>query len=827
MKIYLFATIGVAVGLLSASPASAQETLCDASSADCRTPLMNLINNERVGIDVGVWFFKDDRYVQALVRAKQRGVRVRVLMDPRANANYPTNAFELDRLKNAGIAMRRRTAGDILHWKLMIFDGQGVVEWSGANYSPVAFVPQDPYKDYEDEVIFFSKQLLDSFMTIFDDTWTNTTDYANYANISEPLTRAHPTSAIDPRLNFPPRDSYQNRLIPLIDREPRGGLIDVDMYRITIARPVDALIRAAARGVRLRLYLEPNEYANTARPGNKVQMDRLVAAAKQYPGTIEIRMRAHLGLNHQKTVWLHTQKIVVFGTSNWSDASDDNQLEANIFTDKNPNPGDGLNDLLFNELHQIFLRKWYNTSPIGATETVAWRTPTLPPPDGADRCANSAASNYGGPAPCVYSGAGGAGTVGTGTVVLWSSKVPAADRHGNWQRQSDTIAAGGSTLWNPDAGQAKIGTALAGPANYFETTFTASAGKAYHLWVRMKAQGNGYANDSIHVQFSDSVTATGAATMRIGTAGSAAVVLQAGDSGAQPQGWGWADNGWNALGSSIYFAASGTHRVRIQQREDGALVDQIVLSPDTWLTTAPGTRRNDTKILAANDGSGGGAGDNGTCNDSSATNFGGPLPCVYPPPPGGGGGSLLGAGDVLLHPAAATVIVGNWVRQTDATAATGASLLNANLNAAKVSTALAAPPDYFEITFQAIAGTAYRLWIRSKATADSWTNDSVHIQFDDSVDSGGAPKYRIGTTDATWYTLEECSNCGLSGWGWQDNGFGLNVAGPLIYFATTGTHTIRVQPRTDGLAIDQILLSPEKFKTQSPGANRNDTTILQ
>ena len=72
--------------------------------------------------------------------------------------------------------------------------------------------------------------------------------------------------------------------MPLIDKEPASGLIDVDMFRLTMARPIDAIIRAAARGVRVRMYLEPSEYSNPARPGNKVQIDRLVAAAKTYPG---------------------------------------------------------------------------------------------------------------------------------------------------------------------------------------------------------------------------------------------------------------------------------------------------------------------------------------------------------------------------------------------------------------------------------------------------------------------------------------------------------------------------------------------------------------
>ena len=351
--------------------AAAQEKLCDASVENCRIPLISLIKNERVGIDVGVWFFKDTRIVDELIKAWQRGVPVRMLMDPRANLTYPANVPLLEKLKEAGIPMRKRTAGDILHWKLMIFAGQGEVEWSGANFSPMAFMAGEPYIDYEDEVIYFSHDLVTSFMTVFDNIWTNTKEYATYANISGPLRREYPTYDVDPRLCFPPAQSYADRLIPLIDKEPAGGWIDVQMYRVNYAKEVDALIRAAARGVRERLYFDPTEYANPLRPGNKKQVDRLVAAAARYPGTIETRMRAHKGLNHQKTVWLHAQRIVIFGTSNWSSASDDNQLEANIFAD---------DDFLFDELQQIFERKWTNGSPHHAIETKPFKTPVLPPP---------------------------------------------------------------------------------------------------------------------------------------------------------------------------------------------------------------------------------------------------------------------------------------------------------------------------------------------------------------------------------------------------------------------------------------------------------------
>jgi hypothetical protein len=148
-------------------------------------------------------------------------------------------------------------------------------------------------------------------------------------------------------------------------------------------------------------------------------------------------------------------------------------------------------------------------------------------------------------------------------------------------------------LSNPNNGQLKVDPALATPASYFEATFTAQAGVAYHLWIRMRAQSDSLANDSIHVQFSDAVTATGSSTMRIGTTSSAEIVLQNGASDSSVHGWGWADNGWGALGADIYFQTSGTHTVRIQQREDGAIIDEFLLSPDAFLRASPGARDND------------------------------------------------------------------------------------------------------------------------------------------------------------------------------------------------------------------------------------------
>ena len=169
----------LALGLtLLAAPASAQDRLCDPGDENCRDILINYIRNEKVGIDVAFWFMEDPRYTDALISRHRAGVPVRVLIDPRANATYTRNAARLDALQAAGIPMRKRLTSYILHWKMMLFHGQNVVEFSGANYSADAWKPLStiPYENYIDEVIYFTSDsaITNSFRTKFDDHWVDT-----------------------------------------------------------------------------------------------------------------------------------------------------------------------------------------------------------------------------------------------------------------------------------------------------------------------------------------------------------------------------------------------------------------------------------------------------------------------------------------------------------------------------------------------------------------------------------------------------------------------------------------------------------------------------
>ncbi len=159
---------------------------------------------------------------------------------------------------------------------------------------------------------------------------------------------------------------------------------------------------------------------------------------------------------------------------------------------------------------------------------------------------------------------------------------------------------------------------------------------------------------------------------------------------------------------------------------------------------------------------------------------------------------------------------GRWAVVSDSGAAGGAKIRHADGGAAKKDTASASPADYFELTFSATRGVPYRLWVHGRADDDDPYNDSVFVQFAGSVNSSGGAVYRIGTTAATEVNLEPCKGCGLSGWRWQDNGWGYGVLGPVIYFATTGTQRMRIQTREDGMSIDRIILSPSQYLNSKP-----------
>jgi len=198
-------------------------------------------------------------------------------------------------------------------------------------------------------------------------------------------------------------------------------------------------------------------------------------------------------------------------------------------------------------------------------------------------------------ATCVCLALAGTARAATGDIVLYAAD--ATNLHGNWARTPESTAAGSQTMTSVDKGWSATDAPLAAPVDYFEATFNANAGTKYHVWLRLRAAGDNKFNDSVYVQFSDAVTSANAPLFRIGTTNGLDVNLQ-NCNGCALKGWGWMDGAyWLSQASTLQFAASGAHTLRVQTREDGVQIDQVILSPVTYLTKAPGSKLNDSTIV--------------------------------------------------------------------------------------------------------------------------------------------------------------------------------------------------------------------------------------
>jgi phosphatidylserine/phosphatidylglycerophosphate/cardiolipin synthase-like enzyme len=341
-------TVIVTICILLSSRAAALERICDPAHEDCRAPLLALIDAEQVGIDVAFWFMEDARYSAALIRRFQAGVPIRIIFDSRAIGSTGARRQILDDFAAAGIPLRDKTSAGIVHWKTMLFAGQNTVQFSGANYSAFAFNPVEPYVNYIDEVVYFTDQssLVDSFKTRFDDVWTTTSGYRDYANISVPLARTYPTFPIDGALNFVPWQNFATRSVGRYNAETAA--IDSIIYRITDRRHTDAVIAARSRGVPVRIITEQDQYRDPSRLWHSWNVDRLYMAGAQ------VRLRGHAGLTHEKLTLLASQGMAVFGSSNWTSASASSQLEHNLFTS---------DPAFYVWARDHFERKWNNLGP--------------------------------------------------------------------------------------------------------------------------------------------------------------------------------------------------------------------------------------------------------------------------------------------------------------------------------------------------------------------------------------------------------------------------------------------------------------------------------
>ena len=207
-----------------------------------------------------------------------------------------------------------------------------------------------------------------------------------------------------------------------------------------------------------------------------------------------------------------------------------------------------------------------------------------------------------------------------GDIVLYTSDVSGVS--GNFAAAGSASGAGGQKMSSTDYGWSNSNSPLPYPNDYFEATFTAPAYVKYHVWLRLRGQNDSKWNESVWVQFSDALDSSLNSVYQINSYNGLAVNLE-NCAGCGVSGWGWQDGAyWLSQSKVVQFPSSGTHRIRVQIREDGVSVDQIVLSASNYMYSAPGSLTNDSTILPESNNAGS-AGSAGTGSTASTAPSGG------------------------------------------------------------------------------------------------------------------------------------------------------------------------------------------------------------
>jgi hypothetical protein len=835
----LTAALGVvAVCGVAASQAHAQEQLYFPWRDNVKNVIIQKINNETVRLDIATWYLTSREITNAIVNRHRAGVPVRVLGDRVSIFEIdPLTRQEFEFLANNGVPIRLRynptSFPYIMHWKNGIFVGQDLVEFGSANWTTFELSPVSS-TNYKDETAMFTDdaELVAAFKSRFDQFWADTTSFLDWpvayeretgqpwtAPMTIDRTRLEPDVAGPSTMIWEQGTVLNNRMTAEINAETQA--VEMVVYRLTMPNITDALRNRIAAGVPVRLMIEPTQYRNDDWPEYELtgaRVDQLWVAGAQ------IRERVHQGLTHMKV--LITSRYGMHGSSNFTKNW---QRDHNYFIPSNTKPA------LYNALRDEFDRMWGDTTNYRDFYPDPPRAPALNlPADGATGVSTTPRFEWNrshwAVAFDVYVGTSTSNMTFQGRVNAVMTENPPAKY--SWT-PSVPLQSGTRYFWKvvartyaTDVDSSLIATSS---TRSFTTSGGGGGGSSPYggtpVALPGTIQAENFDEGGQGVAYSDTTAGNSGGRYR-----STDVDIEStSDSG------GGFNLGWMAVGEwlnyTVNVGTAGTYDLEFRVASPGGGGTFHLESNGVNKTGAisiPGTGGWQRWVTLTKTGVSLSAGEQVF---RVVTDSAGPTGAVMnlnyvrvvdsgdpPPPP---------ASEIVIY--AADVpdanIHGNWAKVVDATAAAGIKMQSNDLGAGTLGAPLASPTHYFDVTFEAQAAVKYRLWLRVNAENDSKWNDSLYVQFSGAVNGSGSPIYRIGTTQGLNVNQATCSTCVPSGWGWHNGAYWLSDTGE-VWFASTGTQTVRIQIREDGVRLDQIVISPSQYLTTAPGPKTNDSTVV-
>jgi phosphatidylserine/phosphatidylglycerophosphate/cardiolipin synthase-like enzyme len=272
---------------------------------DSAQPLLNAIAGARSSLRIKMFVFSDPSLLEAVIAAHQRGVKVRIMLNPERRDGEKENDETRKRLQESGVEVKDSNPRfDLTHEKSMVIDEATAfiesLNWETRNLTET--------RDYA--IVTSHHHEVSEVMECFDADW-NRTEFLSGEH-------SHLIWCIG---------NGRQRICELIDGAKHTLWLQNERYQDPVI--IEHLVRAFRRGVKIHVM---------ARPPHKLKKDKLIEGVSglrilQDLG-IPIRKLKHVKL-HAKLLYADDARAII-GSINFAPGSFDSRRELAIQVDDEP-----------------------------------------------------------------------------------------------------------------------------------------------------------------------------------------------------------------------------------------------------------------------------------------------------------------------------------------------------------------------------------------------------------------------------------------------------------------------------------------------------------
>jgi phosphatidylserine/phosphatidylglycerophosphate/cardiolipin synthase-like enzyme len=269
---------------------------------DTAKPILDAINGAKRSLNIRMFLFTDETLLSAVIAAKRRGVKVRVMLNPARRSGETENEESRKTLTDAGVEVRDSNPKfDLTHQKSMVVDEEiGFVE-------SLNWEPRDLTETRDYAIVTTHGLENQEMIACFDADW----EHEDF----EP----HP----DSRLIWCP-DNGRQRVAEFIDDAKQSLWVQNERYQDTVI--IERLVRAATRGVKVHILTKK---PHSLKPGKLIEGIGGLRILQDVG--VKVHTLKHLKL-HAKMMLADAKRAIV-GSINLAPGSFDSRRELAIETD--------------------------------------------------------------------------------------------------------------------------------------------------------------------------------------------------------------------------------------------------------------------------------------------------------------------------------------------------------------------------------------------------------------------------------------------------------------------------------------------------------------